>query len=123
MNKTYKPFDRIGDCILVPINPPEGLLMSMAIRYDHGLGWPGYYDQYPKWEGCTHSRMVESTLTTMSQLYEEVVGKGFYSVDRDTEYATRASIMINNGKGDSNENEIKSNSEGFEDSEVSNSGC
>lgn len=29
---------------LFPIQPTEGLIMSMAIRFDHGLGLEGYYD-------------------------------------------------------------------------------
>jgi len=68
-----------GEAVLVPVEPPEALLRSMAIRYDHGLAVPGYYDQ-PIFgaENVGHARRMESTLTTMRQLYEEVVGKGFY---------------------------------------------
>ncbi|MBX5131652.1 hypothetical protein HJB80_02955 [Rhizobium lentis] len=65
--------------VTVPVEPPEALLKSMAIRYDHGLGVPGYYDK-PIFgaENVGHARRLESTMTTMRQLYEEVVGKGFY---------------------------------------------
>lgn len=67
------------ETVTVPIEPPAALLRSMAIRYDHGLGVPGYYDQQIFGaENIGHARRMESTITTMRQLYEEVVGKGFY---------------------------------------------
>ena len=60
---------------VLPKDPPPGLLMSMAIRSDHGLGCPGYYDgKY----GLTHQQYLDSVLRDMSQLYEEVSGHGFY---------------------------------------------
>lgn len=68
---------------LVPVVPSDDLLKSMAIRYDHGLGCPGYYDQ-PIFgaENVGHERRLQSTLTTMRQLHEEVVGTGFYRAPR-----------------------------------------
>lgn len=43
----------------------DGLLMSMAIRSDHALGCPGYYDQKglgrPN-NGVSHARMLECAL-------------------------------------------------------------
>ena len=80
-----------SEYISVPIEPSRGLLMSMAIRFDHGLGIPGYYDGYlVKTPGVTHAQRLESTLITMRQLYEEVVGKGHYSTDKEEEYCSRA---------------------------------
>ena len=78
-----------GDGELLPKEPPPGLLMSMAIRYDHALGCPGYYDQQQLFgeKGPSHSQRLESTLTTMRQLYEEVSGHGFYRKSRESEYA------------------------------------
>ena len=67
---------------LVPIEPPPGLLMSMAIRSDHGLGIPGYYDQpllIKANYGVTHARLLELALSEMRKIHEEVVGTGFYS--------------------------------------------
>lgn len=63
----------------LPATPPPGLLESMTVRYDHALGCPGYYDDplYAQ-SGFTHARRLESALTTMKQLYEEVSGHGFY---------------------------------------------
>lgn len=75
---------------VLPKEPPPGLLMSMAIRYDHGLGLPGYYDSLPTAHGLTHAMRLESTLRTMRQLYEEVSGHGFYSAARTAEYAAAA---------------------------------
>jgi hypothetical protein len=80
----------------LPKEPPPGLLMSMAIRYDHALGLPGYYDQMAAvwWMGTTpspsHAERLESTLRTMRQLYEEVAGHGFYSPEEEAEYAALA---------------------------------
>lgn len=71
----------------LPNDPPPGLLMSMAIRYDHGLGCPGYYDNFPRFEGDNHQKRLESTLRTMRQIYEEVSGFGFYAPEREAEYA------------------------------------
>ncbi|HAL2109950.1 TPA: hypothetical protein H5X26_005042 [Escherichia coli] len=78
---------------LVPIKPSPGLLMSMAIRSDHGLGVPGYYDtalMLKGGHGITHARRVECALSDMRKLYEEVVGVGFYSVEKEAEYAAYA---------------------------------
>jgi len=73
---------------LVPVEPTLGLLMSMALRYDHALGFPKYYDQ-PFLAGPnkpTHAQRLESALTTMRQIHEEVVGAGFYHPEREAEY-------------------------------------
>lgn len=72
--------------------PPPGLLMSMAVRYDHGLGVPGYYDQVifsgigDGEGGVTHAMRLESTMRTMRQLWEEVTGRGFYRPQRSAMY-------------------------------------
>lgn len=78
---------------LVPMVPSEGLLMSMAIRHDHGLAVPGYYDQaliQKANHGVSHARMVEFALSEMRKLYEEVVGTGFYSPQKESGYAAMA---------------------------------
>ncbi|QLG96597.1 hypothetical protein HZF02_32215 (plasmid) [Pseudomonas yamanorum] len=78
---------------LVSIKPSPGLLMSMAIRSDHGLGVPGYYDQplmLKMNHGIPHARLLECKLSEMRQIYEEVVGTGFYSVGKEAEYAAPA---------------------------------
>jgi hypothetical protein len=69
--------------------------MSMAIRYDHALGMPGYYDQMNtafQRAGMrpqpTHAERLESTLRTMRQLWEEVAGQGFYTPAKEAQYAT-----------------------------------
>jgi hypothetical protein len=84
----------------LPKEPPLGLLMSMAIRYDHALGIPGYYDQQIfEGEGnCGHMKRLQSTLTTMSQLYEEVAGYGFYQPSKETIYASKVPEEIKNGE-------------------------
>ncbi len=59
----------------LPKEPPEGLLMSMAVRSNHGLGVDGHYDQFGEGE---HKRRLEATIREMRQLYEEVSGHGFF---------------------------------------------
>lgn len=70
--------------------PPIGLLMSMALRFDHGLALPGYYDQ-PLFasEGITHKQRLESTINQMRQLWEEVAGEGFYKPEYEDVYAAK----------------------------------
>jgi hypothetical protein len=81
--------------------PPPGLLMSMAIRMDHALGIPGYYDQdlfgvkmYELDHGPTHSQRLRAALTTCSQLWEEASGYGFYSPEKEEDYKK---FLIDNG--------------------------
>ncbi|MDO9416979.1 hypothetical protein [Pararhizobium sp.] len=64
---------------LVPKEPSDALLKSMAVRYDHGLGVPGYYDK-PVFgaENVGHEKRMTATIATMRQLHEEVVGTGFH---------------------------------------------
>ena len=71
--------------------PPVGLLVSMAIRLDHGLGCPGYYDS-PAFSasGLTHKRRLEAAMSTARQLLEEVTGQGFYSREKEQQYARLA---------------------------------
>ena len=64
-----------SEVMRLPQNPPEGLLMSMAVRYDHGLGCPGYYDMLGVGE---HYKRQQTVLGVMSQLYEEIAGYGYY---------------------------------------------
>lgn len=72
--------------------PPAGLLMSMAMRMDSGLGVPGYYDQpfFQMAESLTHRQRLESMLRCMRQVWEEVAGCGFYRPELEASYAARA---------------------------------
>lgn len=91
------PSDHVGmrERVALPVEPPPGLLMSMAIRYDHGLGCPGYYDQsFFGAEKISHEKRLESALTTMRQLYDEVAGYGFYSPDKEAECAGQAKAAL-----------------------------
>lgn len=74
----------------LPKEPSPGLLMSMALRYDHALGCDGYYDS-PE-SGITHAQRLKSTLSTMRQIYEEVAGTGFYAPDKESSYAVMIPI-------------------------------
>ncbi len=67
--------------VIVPREPTDELLKSMAIRYDHGLGIPGYYDENPitgEPNEINHDARLKTVLGIMRQLHEEVVGEGFY---------------------------------------------
>ena len=67
--------------VVVPATPTDECLQSMAVRYDHGLGIDGYYDQplfLKSKYAATHAEKLEAAKSTMSQLYEEATGQGFY---------------------------------------------
>ncbi|TXI25566.1 MAG: hypothetical protein E6Q67_00835 [Roseateles sp.] len=68
---------------MVPLEPSEEHLQSMAVRYDHGLGIPGYYDDplYASIAPDGHAKRLESTKRIMRQLYEEAVGQGFHKLN------------------------------------------
>lgn len=86
-----KPRDSPLPAAALPKEPSLGLLMSMAIRDDHALGCPGYYDGAPFGKaGITHAKAVAVGLSRMRQLYEEVSGQGFYRPEREAEYAALA---------------------------------
>lgn len=75
--------------------PPPGLLMSMAIRMDHCLGVPGYYDSFEHTGGATvasHQQRLDAALATARQMWEEVTGRGFYRPEREAEYAERLAV-------------------------------
>lgn len=70
------------------VEPSIGLLTSMAIRYDHGLGCAGYYDAL--FGPGEHKKRFDAAIRTMRQLYEEVSGQGFYKPERESDYAAIA---------------------------------
>lgn len=77
--------------VTVPRVPPEELLISMAVRQDHALGLPGYYDQAIfGGEGIGHAARMSIALSEMRKVYEEVVGDGFYR----PEFAERYRAMV-----------------------------
>ena len=84
----YSHNNQAAPVVSVPREPPDSLLMSMAIWYDHGLGMPDYYDEL--FGPGKHEERLKSTLTTMRQLYEEVSGRGFYKPEHENNYATLA---------------------------------
>jgi hypothetical protein len=65
-------------------NPPPGLLMSIALRLDHALASPGYYDSIYG-EGHHKSR-VEMALIDARRVWEECSGNGFYSPEKSRYY-------------------------------------
>ena len=83
---------------IVPRKPSEGLLMSMAVRSDHALGCPGYYDQ-PLLGGKVgaHEARVQAALREMSKLHEEVVGEGFYRPEHDARYVAMLPLGVKAG--------------------------
>lgn len=83
--------------VTVPREPTPGLLMSMAIRYDHGLGVDGYYDQPLLAGNGAHKQRLESTLRTMRQLHEEVTLRGFYKPERESAYSEQLDAALRSG--------------------------
>lgn len=75
---------------LVPVSPTDGLLASMALRYDHGVFMPAdpRASLLPVSEEA-RTRRINSIITTMRQLHEEVVGAGFYRPESEADYAAR----------------------------------
>lgn len=74
-----------GTHVLTSKKPPPGLLVSVAMRYDHSFGMP-------RFESATFStghddRTRLSILSDMKKLHEEVVLEGFYSPEREDDYA------------------------------------
>jgi len=59
--------------VMVPVKADIALLASMAMRYRHDFG-------------LLDKRAQESLTSTMRQIHEEVVGKGFYSREQRERY-------------------------------------
>lgn len=78
---------------VLPQRPPPGLLMSMAMRHDHAIGAPGYYDQpiFSRRAGAniSHADRLNLCIQEMGKLYEEVAGYGFYRPQREDEYTKK----------------------------------
>ena len=72
-----------SDFAVVPREPTEGLLVSMALRLNHGFG-------------LDSEQSRKSQVTSMRQVYEEISGAGFYKVEREIDY--KAMITAAEGK-------------------------
>lgn len=99
-----KPGAEILPFELPKMDPPMGLLMSMAIRADHGLAIPGYYDQdiFNKDGRVTHTDRLTFSMMSMRQLWEEVVGQGFYKPEKEEAYAAQAFRILKEKDDDEN---------------------
>jgi hypothetical protein len=73
--------------VVVPKVPTPGLLMSIAIRLDHAIGMPGYYDQFSESSPGTHARRLELLLSDARRAHEEITGQGFYDPESEQRYA------------------------------------
>ncbi len=87
----HGPLPEAPATVTVPVEPTLGLLMSMAIRMDHALGHPGYYDASPDSmlfdpHGPSHAQRVKCMLSEMRQVHEEIVGTGFYKPKKEDDY-------------------------------------
>jgi hypothetical protein len=74
------------EAVVIPKNPSDGLLMSIAIRLDHALGMPGYYDRQPGVR-YSHARALEMALSDARRAHEEITGEGFYTPNREEFYS------------------------------------
>jgi hypothetical protein len=77
---------RAAGWAVVPVEPTDGLLMSMALRADHGLGCSGYYDVPGGEPWQTHARHLEMAISEARKQHEEVVGTGFYKPECNDTY-------------------------------------
>ena len=77
---------RAAGWAVVPVEPTDGLLMSIALRADHGLGCSGYYDVPGGEPWQTHARRLEMAISEARKQHEEVVGTGFYKPEHDDTY-------------------------------------
>ena len=66
---TFPELERAGYGLL-PIEPTEGLLNSMCMRYDHGLGLPGYYDFFGENQ---HAERLAQTQEKMKNIHKTVI--------------------------------------------------
>ena len=73
------------DWIAVPREASIEHLTSMAVRSDHGLGVPGYYDQAMFGNNISHDALLRVAIMNMRQLYEEATGQGFYRLPLPTQ--------------------------------------
>jgi hypothetical protein len=72
---------------LVPKEPSRGRLISMAVRHNHAF----LINPDPSatwWSSGVKPEHRESILRNMKQLYEEAIGEGFYSPDKEAGYVT-----------------------------------
>ncbi len=90
----------------LPLTP--GLLISMAIRYDHSFGiWMGSFETQSTLEekqrsildeviSCYSRRqeITNSASGTDAQLREEMTGQGFYRPEREAEYISGVSRAV-----------------------------
>jgi hypothetical protein len=84
---------RAAGWAVVPVEPTDGLLMSMALRADHALGCSGYYDVPGGKPWQTHARRLEMAISEARKQHEEVVGTGFYNPEHEDTYrATLAAV-------------------------------
>lgn len=76
----------VAAAAIVPLEPTQGLLISMALRDDHGFlsAGPDEADG-PLLVGPTQAER-ETRLRSMRQLHEEVVGTGFHGPKREGWY-------------------------------------
>jgi hypothetical protein len=77
---------RAAGWAVVPVEPTDSLLMSMALRADHALGCSGYYDVPGGKPWQTHARRLEMAISEARKQHEEVVGMGFYKPEHDDTY-------------------------------------
>lgn len=77
------------ETVNIPVDPPLGLLISMALRYDHSLGDRSYYTHnIQPFSKITWERKMNDTINLMRQVYEEVSGNGFYKPELEEKYTS-----------------------------------
>lgn len=82
-------YARGGDMVMVPVKPPIGLLVSIAMRLDHSFGMnmptltkDGFVNETDE-EWYQRQRVL---ITDAGRAYDEIVGEGFYAPDKEQWY-------------------------------------
>lgn len=96
LKNTGLSFDQIKEALhedgnaIVPLKPSLGRLGSMGLRHDHALFFkiPDNDSTDPMFGMISGhgEKSVKAVIRSMSQLYEEASGNGFYSEDREQFY-------------------------------------
>lgn len=59
--------DKLDDSYVIPTEDFQAMTMCAMISLDHGLGVPGYYDDYNQWFAGYDGNIPSSVVTDISQ--------------------------------------------------------
>ena len=86
INKVDKVDKNKTVTLTLPVNPPKGLLVSMAMRMDHSFGLE-QQEMIGFKVGLSKNEKIQ-LLKDMRRVYEEIIGTGFYKGNSEEKYAS-----------------------------------